>query len=156
MATITRANFEFILIARIGGIMTACGLDGTAAGGTNTDLNDPIGYGIRQSDGTVAAWELVTTADIATVAAADQEQMIDLAELRGLQNCMSNLALVDIEVGERNVKYNQLSTRLKDLIQNKQESVDNLYDFAVASVSSAVWDLNFAEHDEDNVDELGR
>lgn len=156
MATITRANFEFILIARVGGIMTACGLDGATVNGTNTDLNDPIGYGVRQAGGTVAAIELVTTADIATVASADQEKMLDLAELRVLKSCWTNLQLVDIEVGERNVKYSQLATRLKNIIASKQEEVDSLYDFAVASVSSAVWDLNDAEHNEDNVDELGR
>lgn len=155
MATITRVNFETILVARAGGLMGQAGLAITV-GGTNADLINPMRYGIVQADGTVVDWTVITDADIATVASADHDQMIDIAELRLLQDILQNLVLVDTEVGERDVKYDQLASRLKVMIKAKQDSVDSLYGFGAAVVSTAVWDLNFAEHDEDNVDELGR
>jgi hypothetical protein len=154
--TLTRADTESILIARVGGLMTACGLDGTTVDGTNTDLNDPIRYGITQADGSVDDFTLVDDDDIATVATDDYDKMLDLAEYRILQNCLTNLALTDIEVGPRKVWYDQLSKRLEKSISNKKTFIDDLYDFAVPELATFVLDLNFAEHDEDNVDEEGR
>ena len=73
---LTRANTEAILIRRLGGIFEAVGLDGATADGSNEDLNDPIGWALRQlgkppdptavSDADVAAVVRTTTTRFST------------------------------------------------------------------------------------------
>jgi len=152
---LTRANVEAILIKRVGALMTAVGLDGTTVAGTNADLNDPIGYAIRMVGGTTAAPALITDADVTTVATADYDEFLDIAELRALENTLGNLAYVDIKVGNRDEKLGQLSARLEKMIAGKTERLQLLYGYSQATLEAGTVTLNFAEHDEDTVDELG-
>lgn len=109
----SRANLETILIARVGAWLTAAALDGATVDGTNASLNDPIGWAIRTSGGTVAAPALVTDADVATVASADLDQLIDLAELRTLESVLSNFTGVDKKAGPVELKSSQMADRLE-------------------------------------------
>ena len=155
MATLTRADTESILISRIGTIYVAVGLDGTTVDGTNVDLNDPIGYGIRQTGGTVASFVLVTDADVATVAEADYDEYLDISEYRALVNAQGNFTSVDIKVGPRSESKSQLGTRLATMIKSKKDRLDEVYGTSVGVLTGGVITLDFAEHDENNVDELG-
>jgi len=65
--TITRANVESILIKRVGKLMTAADMDGSTVGGTNADLNDPIGRALRRIGYTTASIIAVADVDIAGV-----------------------------------------------------------------------------------------
>ena len=51
----TRASIEAILIRRCGRMLAATELDGSTIDGSNADLNDPIGWAIRQLGGAVAS-----------------------------------------------------------------------------------------------------
>ena len=155
MAALTRANTESILISRIGTIYVAVELDGTTADGTNADLNDPIGYGIRQTGGTVASFVLVTDADVATVAETDYDEFLDISEYRALVNAQGNFASVDIKVGPRSESLSQLGNRLAVMIKGKKERLDEVYGTSVGVRTAGVITLDFAEHDEGNIDELG-
>ena len=152
---LTRANVEVILIKRVGALMTQAGLDGTTVDGTNVDLNDPIGYSIRQLDGTVADVTNVADSDLAGIGADDYDQLFDVAELRLLQNILQNLVLTDIEVGPRKQWFDQLAKRLEKMVDFKRKLVDDKYALVVPVLSTGVLNLNFAEHDENYIDELG-
>lgn len=152
---LTRANVESILIKRTGQLLAAIGLDGTTADGTNTDLNDPIGYAVRGCGGTVSNFVLVADADITTVAESDYDKLLDIAELRTMQNVLGNWDLVDTKIGERDEKWSQSANALEKAVARKQKYVEDMYDFGYAELSTAIINLNFAEHDDDNVDELG-
>jgi hypothetical protein len=152
---LTRANVEVLLIRRTGQMLTVVGLDGTTVDGTNIDLNDPIGYGIRNSGGTTDDFTNVDDDDVGTVAADDYDQLIDIAELRTLMNVQGNYDLVDTDVGEVTEQWSKLGETLEKAIKRKQDQVDDLYDFGAKELDVGVISFDFAEHDIDNVDELG-
>ena len=152
---LTRANAELLLVARTSAWLVKASMAVTTAG-TNADLNDPIGYGVLQSGGTVVSRVLVTSADIATVASDDEEQFLDIAELRTLQNVQGNLVVTDTKIGPRDEKPGQLLETLDKIVKRKEERIEDLYGLGVAPLEVGVINLNFAEHDEDNVDELGQ
>jgi hypothetical protein len=153
--TLTRADSEQLLISRVGGIFNAVNLDGTTVDGTNTDLNDPIGYGIRQVDGTVNSLVLVTDADVATVSTDDYDEYLDLAEYRALQNAQGAFASWDIKIGPRDEKQSKFGDYIDAVCERKKKAIEETYGSLTATISSGVIMLDFAEHDEENIDEAG-
>lgn len=151
----TRANVEVLLIRRCGALMTAAGLDGTTVDGTNVDLNDPIGVAIVAVSGTVASRVLVTATDVATVAAADYDEFLDVVEYRVLESVLGNLGKVDITVGPRQENLSQLATRLEKTIERKRKDLHDKYGYAVGTLEAGYITLDFAEHDEESTDSLG-
>lgn len=151
---LTRANTELLLVARTGAWLAKASMAITVVG-TNADLNDPIAYGVLQSGGTVDSRVLVTDADIATVASADEEQFLDISELRTLQNIQGNLVSVDTKIGPHDEKMGQLLTTFENIVKYKEKRVQDLYNLGIPAASFGVWEMDFAEHDENNIDELG-
>ncbi len=131
----TRANIEQELVGRASAWLAAAGMAVTYAG-ANASLNSPIGWAIRQSDGTVAAPALVTDADVATVASADLDQLLDLAELRTLENVLANYALVDAKAGPVEAKASQLADRLERRIAQLRSWIAQAYGIGIVGAFS--------------------
>lgn len=136
--TVTRANLESILVRRAGPLMEAADMAVTVVG-TNADLNDPIGFGIRASGGTVADPSLVTDADVATVSTSYFDLFLDRCELRLLENILGNLAMVDITAGPRSEKLSQLAEQVRHKIANIKARLEG-------QCEPDTFGLNFAEH----------
>ena len=134
---LTRANVESILIRRCGRLLAACALDGTTVGGTNADLNDPIGLAIRQLGGTVASIVAVADADLATLADHQVDALLDLAELRALESCLGNLPDVDVAVGPERESLGQLGTRLEAAIARTRAKVQRDHGIGLAPPETA-------------------
>lgn len=142
----TRADIELELVSRVGGWLTFVGLDGTTVNGTNASLNGPIRYGIVTSDGTVINPSLVIDADVATVASADLDQLYDLAELRSLENALSQFTGVDKKAGPVEIKSSQFADRLAKRITDLRSSIAITYGIGGATMlSGGALTLNFAE-----------
>jgi hypothetical protein len=122
----TRSDIELELVQRASAWLTAASMAVTYAG-ANASLNAPIGWAIRQSDGTVAAPALVTDADVATLDSADLDQLLDLAELRTLENVLANYALVDAKAGPVEAKSSQLADRLERRINQLRSWIAQAY-----------------------------
>lgn len=122
---LTRAQVETILIRRTGRLLDAAELDGATVDGTNTDLNDPIGWAVRQCGGTVTAITAVTDADLITV--SDSDKLLDFAELRALESAFQNYDAVDITAGPRTEKLGQLGMRLESAIARKRAEIEARY-----------------------------
>lgn len=152
---LTRANIEGILIERAGSLMTLVSLDGTTIDGTNTSLNDPIGYGIRQSGGSTSNFASVSDADVLTVDTTNQDQLIDIAEFRTLQNILGNYNRPNTKVGPRDEEWGDLSKVISDRLDKKQKLLEELYGFGSRALEGGIIAYDFAEHDIDNVDEEG-
>jgi hypothetical protein len=146
--TLTRANVETILVKRCGPLLTAAGMATTVAG-SNADLNDPIGYAIRKSSGTVASFVSVADADLTTVAADEYDQLLDLAELRTLETILGNLDEVDIRVGPRDEKFSQLRTDTEKRLERLQQRIEQEYGVIGVSVETGAVLLDFVDHNED-------
>lgn len=134
--SLTRANVEVILIARVGALMTEAGMDGTTVDGTNADLNDPIGWAVRQLDYTVASVVLVATADVANVAEAEYDEFFDYGEYRALQNIRGNLALVDIRQGPQDQKFSQLAEQIGAMLATMKSDMERSYGFGLSEIGS--------------------
>jgi hypothetical protein len=139
---ITRANVESILIRRLGALLTEAGLDGTTVDGSNVDLNDPIGWAVRQADGSVDDPATVDDEDVQTVATADLDKLLDLAEYRALESISGNLNLVDIESGPFRQSFNQLRVGLEQRIARKRKQLERDYDFGDSGFAASVIELD--------------
>ncbi len=126
---LTRSDIETELVQRTGHWLTAGGLDGTTINGSNLSLNAPIGWAIRTVGGTVVAPSLVTSTDVQTVAAADYDKFLLLAELRTLQNVLASYALVDAKAGPVEAKASQLADRIERRIGDIKGELSYTYGY---------------------------
>jgi hypothetical protein len=150
--TITRANLEAVIIARCGPLLTAADMDGTTVAGTNASLNDPISTALRRSGYSVSNIALPSTTDLAAVIDDDVSQVIDLAELRTLENIAGNLDDVDISAGGRSESLNQLSAKVEKRIDRMTAKVKEEYGIGVGgygTLSGGAIGLDFMSKDGD-------
>lgn len=150
--TLTRAAAETILIRRLGGLLTGAELDGTTASGSNTDLNDPIGWAVRRCGGSVVNFASVADADVATVASADYDQLLDLAEFRTLVSISGNLAVVSITVGPRREELSDLVDLVEKRLARKRKQIESDYAFGLGTLEAGVISLDFASKGTDTGD----
>ncbi len=146
---LTRANIEAVLVRRCGRLLTAAGLDSTTISGANADLNDPIGWAIRQCAGTVASLVLVADTDIATVAESDLDKLLDLAELRTLESIQENNDLVDIQSDDQRKAWAALGTRLELIIARKRASVARIYGTLQGTLTAGTINLSFQQQNDE-------
>lgn len=148
MTTVSRANVEAILVKRTGPLLTRVGMAVTFAG-ANADLNDPIGWGLRQAGYTVADISVVTDADLVGLATADTDKFLDLAELRVLQTISGNWAGVDTQLGPRSESLNQFRIAIEERIDRKQKQIEQLYGIGTPTLEAGLLTIEFAEHTEE-------
>lgn len=127
MAT-TRADIEQEVVARAEAWLVSAGMAVTFAG-ANADLNAPLGWAIRQAGGTVVAPSLVTSTDVQTVASADYDKFLLLAELRTLQNILASYSLVDAKAGPVEAKASQLADRIERRIAAIRGELASVYSY---------------------------
>ncbi len=120
---LTRAQFESILLARCGKQLTAASLDGVTANGSNPDLNDPLGFAIRQAGGSVADPSAVADADLSGFAASSYDKLFDLGEYRTLENISGNLDLVDIQEGPHKENLSQLAAQVEKRLARLEKTL---------------------------------
>jgi hypothetical protein len=133
----TRADIEQELVSRAEAWLTAASMAVTYAG-ANADLNSPIAWAIRQAGGSVTAPALVTSTDVQTVADADYDKLLDLAELRTLQSILGSYALVDAKAGPVEAKSSQLAERIERRIAELKAWLKSEYNIGGSSVLSFV------------------
>lgn len=142
---VTRAQVETILVSRTGALLTKAGMDTTTIG-SNGDLNDAIGWALRQNDYTVTDISDVTDTDLASVSVANTDKVLDFAELRTLQNISGNWASVDTRVGQRQESFNQFRIAIEERIARKQKQVQADYGLGAVSMETGLITYEFAEH----------
>jgi len=148
--TLTRTQVERILISRCGRLLTAAGLDGATRTGANDDLNDPIGSALRALGRSVADLSAVADADLAGVTEAQIDQLLDVAELRTLETIEGNLDQVDITIGPRSERLNQLATQVRAKIDAKRAAVEAAYGVGVAGLGTTPVVDNWSAPDEES------
>lgn len=146
---LTRAQFETILIDRVGGWLTEAGKDGASHEGANPDLNDPIGYAVRKLGGTVANPVNVADSDLAGIASTDYDAVFDIAEWRALENLLQGLRKVDTRVGPLAQSFSQLRRDVLDAAKEKRAQIENDYGLLGATLQAGVITLDLAIKDED-------
>lgn len=136
----TRSQVEKLLLQRTGQLLTKVGLDGTTSDGTNENLADPIGWALSKLSAPPADPTEPIDAEVAAV--GNLYALLDLAELRTLENILGNMDLVTAEVGPRREEYNDLAKRLLARIPAKRKEIEKEYGIALGEQKAAkftVW-----------------
>lgn len=149
--TITRASAEAILVRRLGPLMTKAGLAVTFTG-SNADLSDPLGWGFRQAGYTLTSFTTVSDTDLAGVSGDDLDEMLDLAELRLLENILGNLDGVDVRLGPREEKLSQLTDKIERRIKALREKLELVYNWSASVLTTGFIGLEFAQHTGDDTE----
>jgi len=144
----TRANLESILVKRLSALMLKAGMAVTYAG-SNADLNDPIGWALRQSDYTVNNINSVADSDVANVSTENLDKVLDLSEYRLLQNVLGNLDDVDSKLGPRDEKLSQLAKQVESKLNKLESKLKTEYGFGASVMQLGLLQLNIAQHGEE-------
>ena len=144
--SLTRANTELMIVARTGPLLTAAGMAITVVG-SNASLNDPIGHAVRQLGHAVASAVLVTDADVAGVTDAETDEFLGLATLYTLEAILGNLDDVDITVGPRSERLNQLAQQVERKADRLRAALEDEFGYGLAVPTAGYIQLNIAEHD---------
>ena len=115
----TLADVEGVLHDRLGELLTVVGWP-TAS--PNAKLVDPIGWALRAL-GYPADLASVTDSDVAQVPDSHLDALLDLAELRTLENLLGNYKLVSTRAGEIDQKFGELGQRLLTMLSHKRQTV---------------------------------
>lgn len=150
--TLTRANVEVMLISRVGKLFSLISLDGTTVNGTNPDLNDPIAAALLRLDYAVTDITTVADSDIASVSTNDYQPLLDLAELRALENWLGNNTLVNFRLGPRSESFSDLLKTAEARVKRLQEFIPTRYGLEETSLSMGRLHYDFAEHYETSDD----
>lgn len=150
--TITRANVENVSIHRTGPLMAKANMDGTTVDGTNDDLAGPIAWALRQAGYSVTDITNPTTAEVA-LAADDVDQILDLTELRVLEDVLGNLDIVDVTVDPRSVKHSQLAKQVEKRLEAVRSRVEKAYGLGSSVLETGTITYEFAEHQSGSEDD---
>ena len=142
---LTRANAEFLTVARLAPLMEAAGLAVTVLG-ANADLNGPIARAVRDLGHTVTSAVLVADADVAQITTAQTSEFLDACELHTLETILGNLDDVDIKVGPRSEKLSQLALQVERKIKRLLAAMGTAYGYGMATPDAGYITLDFAEH----------
>lgn len=140
---LTRIVAETVIVNRLGPMMTAAGMAVTIVG-SNGDLDDPLAWATRQMGYTTANANTVTNAELASVAVANYDSFLDLAEYRTLLNILGALDDVDITVGPRSEKLSQLAAQA----QKKLDRLDGRIAGLLSPLTAGYISLDIADHGE--------
>ncbi|MDD2921788.1 MAG: hypothetical protein PHQ36_05825 [Anaerolineales bacterium] len=148
---LTRTQIEKLLVKRASKRMAFVGMDGITDDGTNADLNEPISTALQRMGIAPADITEIKDADLTRV--ENPLELIDLAELRLLENILGNMDMVDITVGDRSERLSQFTADLGKAIERKQMQVEKEYGYGLGALTAGVISLNFQQKHNDAFDE---
>lgn len=127
MANLTRAGVESQLVRRLGTLLVSVGLDGTTQDGTNIDFNDGIRRAVNSAGYTTADPITVADGDLAVFVGWPLEKLIDLAELRTLENIWGNWAEISFKLQLKQLENKQFTDRIQTRISDLEERLRKPY-----------------------------
>lgn len=140
---ITNRMAGTVILKRVGPLMTAAGME---VDDHDPDLDDPFAWATRQLGHTTADVSDVTDAEMASVAVADYDNFLDLAEYRTLQNILGSLDDVDLAVGPRAEKFSQLAAQARKKLDRLEARLGTWLDVGMVAPSYQAITLQIAEH----------
>jgi len=130
----TRAQIEKVLLRRAGRYLKEAQMDWTTQTGANDDLNDPIGTALRKSGYSVANMSNVADSDVGSVSVDDVDLVLDLAELRTLENIEGNLTLVNLTTASTSESLSDLARALAVKINRLRAKIGEEYGVLGATI----------------------
>ena len=149
--SITRTQVETLLIRRAGKRMTFVGM-AVSTEGVNDDLIDPISTALQRMGYSPADITDIQDSDLTGV--ENVLELIDLAELRLLENILGNMDMVDISIGDRSERLSQFTADLAKAIERKQATIEKQYGIGLGSLSAGVISLDFQQKRDDAFEDV--
>ena len=118
---IVLADVEAVVVKRVGAFMTKAKMPTT--GTPNPALADPILWALRALGYSPASIASVTDADLATVATAHVDALLDLTEMRTLESIQTNITAVNTTAGPVSEAWGQLRSDLEKIVPRKRANV---------------------------------
>ncbi len=146
---LTRVIAETILVKRLGPMMGVAEMAITIVG-TNADLDDPLAWATRGVDGSTAAHNTVTDAELASVASTKYDDLMALAEWRTLKNIQGAINAVDITTGPRSERLHQFVEQVQVMLDRLEPTIEALGVLTTAMAAGYIT-LDFSEHGEDRL-----
>jgi hypothetical protein len=116
--------------------------------GSNADLDDPLGWALRQLGYTVADITSVTSAEVVSVSTTNLDKFLDFSEYRVLENILGNLDVVDTKLGPRSESLSQLARQVQSRLDKLAKKLEDLYGFNAPFLEAGFLELDFAQHNE--------
>lgn len=145
---LTREQAEFVLVVRTRSLLAEAEMSDSA--GNNPDLNDPLAWALMRLDvepGTITA---IADSDLAGLASDQINAFLDLAELRLLQTIYQQLVRVDLTVGPRAERYDQLAQRVQKAIESRQKAIAADHGIGLGTLDAGVVSLDFIAKSSDS------
>ena len=144
--TVTRANVEAVLVKRCGQLMQAASMDGISCAGANLDMNDPIGGALRRLGYVVASMAAVTDTDVAQVSDVKLDALLDLAEVRVLENVISHLDDATVYSGMSG--SSRMASRVRQIqamVDRKRSYVEREHKLGLGQLEVGVVQFDFVQ-----------
>lgn len=141
---LTRAHVESELVLRAGRLLAVVGLDGATVDGTNLTLNGPLRAGLESLAIPPVAWT-VTDTDLAAVDPGDVSQLLDVAELRTLQNVLGNMDEPDQQNGQDQQQWGAMAQRVQKTVTELADRCAKRYGLYAPSLAIGVIEMDFNE-----------
>ena len=145
--TLTRAEAETYAVGNIAGWIGLTELS-VLVDGNNSDADNPLAAAGRFVGLTLASEITVTDADLVSLASADVQKFLDVAEFYMLRKTYQNFVQVNIALGQRSESLGDAGKRMEMILAAKKDDLQKLYGFSVSTISTGKVSLNFAEHEE--------
>ncbi|MBI3161285.1 MAG: hypothetical protein HYZ23_02185 [Chloroflexi bacterium] len=145
--SVTRADVESVLVSRAKKRMEFVGM-GVSVSGSNVDLADPIGMALLALDIVPANFTAPSDSDLATVAAEDVPKLLDIAELRLLENILGNADKVTLQAASGTEHFGQFIESLEKVIAQKHEINQKQHGVGVGKSVTGTRNLNFIAKEE--------
>jgi hypothetical protein len=136
------SDLQATLAGRCGATLTKAGLDGSAS---SSAWLDPLAESAREMGVTLASPLTVADADLAAVTQAQVSQLVDVAELRSLENALGNLTKVSQKVSLGAQDWGELRDGLERAIGRLAARARDLYGVGRGTVQGGTVRLDFQE-----------
>jgi hypothetical protein len=138
MTALTVQKVKTLLMSRVGGKMAIVGM-------TSASLDEPIGAALRQMGIYPEDTTTITDGDVAKVLSNYLDNLLDVAELKTLQNISGNIDLVDTTAGPIKNSYSQLAAQVETAIARLSARCSKMYGTDACTLMGGSFGMDFTE-----------
>ena len=146
---LTRAQVELLLLKRAAKRMAFVEMDAVTCDGSNEDLAEPISTALQRMG--IAPADITDPQDSDLTAVEDVLQLLDLAEVRLLENIVGNFDMVDLSVGPRRESLGQMVKDMEATISRLNNKIRRDYGLGVGTAELGKVVMNFQQEADDEL-----
>lgn len=139
-----RTQLETVIARRCGSMLTAAGMLITPQSHSD-DLSDPIGWALRTLGVTPSDPTSPSDTEVASIASALTDKLLDYTELRALQNAATRYVAVDESSEGQSISHDQLRKAIENAAERKRIMIEQSYGVIAPPMTNGRIRLHFQE-----------